>query len=211
MAQRAGEFLIATATASPGVSQDRLLVLPAGRRVLLAVADGAGGAGGGARAAELALSFLALWEGDERKDWAAGLEEIDHKLFQDTAAGETTVALVLAGPDGVEGASIGDSGAWLIGARGSQDLTEHQQRVPRLGSGRALAVPFELDSLDGTLLCATDGLFRYASPARICEAAAHPDLDEAAEQLLALVRLSSGRLQDDVALILCRPINNHSQ
>lgn len=52
----------------------------------------------------------------------------------------------------------------------------------------------------GRLLLASDGLFRYAPAARIEEVTRVGTAQEAAEALLALVRLPSGGLQDDLGL-----------
>jgi hypothetical protein len=54
-------------------------------------------------------------------------------------------------------------------------------------------VPFSCVWLDSTLLLATDGLFNFARPETF-----------AARELIRLVRLPSGGLQDDVGLVLVR-------
>jgi hypothetical protein len=58
----------------------------------------------------------------------------------------------------------------------------------------------------GTLLVASDGLLRYAKLADIARLAAGADLDAAARGLVELVRLSSGALPDDVAMVLGREV-----
>ncbi|MFH0900068.1 MAG: hypothetical protein V2A73_05510 [Pseudomonadota bacterium] len=103
----------------------------------------------------------------------------------------------------IRGASVGDYVAWMVARNGYRDLIERQQHKPLLGSGKAIPVPFA-STLDGTLLLATDGLHKYAAPTRICDAARSPDLDEIPTRLVDLVRLRSGGLQDDVALVVCR-------
>jgi len=54
------------------------------------------------------------------------------------------------------------------------------------------------------LLVASDGLLRYARPADIARVARQPDIDLAVTALIELVRLPSGELQDDVAIVLLR-------
>ena len=44
--------------------------------------------------------------------------------------------------DGILGASVGDSGAWLVAPDGVLDLTAHQRRKPFPGTGMAVPVPF---------------------------------------------------------------------
>src|SRR5262249_7289847 len=99
------------------------------------------------------------------------------------------------------GASVGDSGAWLIDP--FVDLTSAQKRKPLIGSGRACPVPFA-SPFAGTLLLASDGLFKYAAQSRIRQLAAHPELERIPEMLVDAVRLPSGNLQDDVAVMICR-------
>ena len=65
---------------------------------------------------------------------------------------------------------------------------------------------FTAPALDGTLLIASDGLFNYAPVESLRQVAQEADLEAAAHQLVELVRLPSGALWDDIAVILCRPL-----
>jgi hypothetical protein len=96
---------------------------------------------------------------------------------------------------------VGDSEAWLI--EDGVVLTEGQQRKPLLGTGAAKPVAFEA-KLAGTLLVASDGLFKYARKADILAHARLERLDDAIHALTDAVRLPSGQLQDDVAIVACR-------
>ena len=130
----------------------------------------------------------------------------DLVLEADHDAGETTAVVVAVAEGGLVGASCGDSCAWVVQADGrTDDLTARQHRKRRLGSGRAGPVAFARPGLAGTLLVATDGLFNYARPERIVGVALQEDLDGAAMDLIQLVRLPGGGLQDDVGLVLVRP------
>ena len=114
-------------------------------------------------------------------------------------------------PHGVAGASVGDSGAWLIGADGSIDLTKSQIRKPGLGTGMAMPIPFHHRKPPvATLLVATDGLLKYASPQQICEKvrADTTTIDALPHALIDLVRMPSGGLQDDVAVAVARRENS---
>src|SRR5262249_7442164 len=102
------------------------------------------------------------------------------------------------------GASVGDSEAWLIGEDRHVALTARQHAKPGLGTGMARPVPFRSRFTAGTLLVATDGLFKYADADAICATARDSDPGAAASRLIELVRPSAGTLPDDVALILCR-------
>ena len=103
------------------------------------------------------------------------------------------------------GKIIGESGAWLITPDGIVDLTEHQCRKPLLGSGGALPVPFGPMRLTGRLLVASDGLFKYAARDVIASVALEGSVEEGARGLVECVRLPSGMLRDDLAVILCDP------
>jgi serine/threonine protein phosphatase PrpC len=102
----------------------------------------------------------------------------------------------------VFGASVGDSGAWMIGPKGIVDLTRHQLRKPLIGNGEALPVAFGPSFIEGRLLVATDGLFKYASRAELAKRALDGPLDDAVRSLIDSVRLRSGGLPDDVAVAL---------
>jgi serine/threonine protein phosphatase PrpC len=110
------------------------------------------------------------------------------------------------------GASAGDSEAGRIGVDGTlaEDLTRRQRRL-RLGTGAAEPVWFEAAhplAPGQTLLVASDGLFKYADATRIiqtvADAATAEPLEPVARRLINLVRLRSGALPDDVAVVLCR-------
>src|SRR5579863_5168615 len=102
-------------------NQDRGLILKDGTRLLLCVADGAGGLSGGAEAATLAVEFFSrqaarLTCADNCADL---VHQMDAAVSQDSKAGETTFALAVVTPNKIFGASVGDSGVWLIAASGN--------------------------------------------------------------------------------------------
>jgi serine/threonine protein phosphatase PrpC len=132
--------------------------------------------------------------------WVALFKEVDLKLGA-RMAGETTGVVVVVGPNGVTGVSVGDSEAWIVTARSVEDLTRSQERY-RLGSRRAVPASFQRPSLDGVLLIATDGLFKYAAPARIAATVREEEVSRVAERLAALVQLPSGGFQDDVGIVV---------
>ena len=100
------------------------------------------------------------------------------------------------------GASVGDSGAWMLTGKAIIDLTENQHRKPLLGSDEAMPMGFGPIELSGRLLIATDGLFKYATESDIAQRAMGVSVNDAVERLIAGVRLRSGALQDDVGIIL---------
>lgn len=184
-----------------GAGQDRVSVSSTRDRVVIALADGAGGAAGGERAAGAVLDAVAAAQGD---DWAAVLTELE--LDPDRLGpGQTAAVVATVTREGVRGASAGDSGAWVIrDGRIIEDLTRAQHRTPLIGD-HSIAIPFHGGPLDGaTLLVASDGLLRHAAPEVIARVASGPELAAAARELVELVRLPSGEVPDDVSLVLCR-------
>jgi serine/threonine protein phosphatase PrpC len=127
---------------------------------------------------------------------------IPHSFDTRRLENQTGVVLTITS-QGVVGASVGDSGAWVIRADDYIDLTSCQHRKPLLGSGRAMVVGFSQPSITGTLLVASDGLFKYAKAESICQTVRENGLQEAPECLVSLAKLRSGELQDDVAIALC--------
>lgn len=183
-----------------GAGEDRAAAVARGDGVVLALADGAGGTGGGARAADAVIAALSA--APTPSSWTDALAALDAALPR-LGPGQATAVVVEVTAAGLRGASVGDSGAWLIGDD-LVDLTADQRRKPLLGAG-ATPVAFTAGPLaDRTLVLASDGLWKYARPADISAAARLTDLAAAAAALLALVRLPSGDLPDDVALVLAR-------
>jgi len=188
-------------------NQDRGLVLHDGPRIILCVADGAGGRSGGAEAATLAVKLIRqgahlLSDSDA---CAEALRKMDQAVAKDPVAGETTCVLAIVTPEEIFGASVGDSDAWWISESGDHlNLTEAQQRKPFIGSDSAWPVPFRHKNQPGNLLLATDGLLKYTSAERIIGTCREQPVEVAAGQLIELVRYPSGGLPDDVTLILTK-------
>lgn len=169
---------------------------------LVILADGAGGISGGRHAAELLVGAAQVIA--TPAEAVQELCRLDSVLSDDSSAGEATAVLLAIRAGALFGASVGDSGAWLIG-QDLVDLTASQRRKPLLGSGAAVPMPFGPVAFVGRLLVASDGLLKYAPRGRIRELAALGELGQAADDLVHAARLPSGGLQDDVALVLLEP------
>lgn len=196
--------------AAAGSGQDRILWLEGDGMVGVALADGMGGMGGGTLAADTAVQtamdvMSAIPGLVLAPQWPELFHKIDKQVNTTRHAGETT--LVALETDGalVCGASSGDSEAWLIKGGLVNDLTKHQMRKPLVGSGQADPVSFTGRLEGGLLLIASDGLFRYANPQKIIEAATKVPLPDLPRALVDLVRLKSGKLHDDVAVFVASP------
>ena len=188
----------------PENGQDRALAVPAPGGYLVAVADGAGGTGDGAAAAERLIAGLAKLAGVAAStDWFGALLELDDDLLAHRPGCQTTGVVAYVTVGRIVGASVGDSSARLISpAREMTYLTAHQRRRPLLGSGEAVPVVFEAALGNDRLLLASDGLFKYTTAERICALAMQRSVAEAADALANCVRLPSGAFQDDVAVVL---------
>jgi serine/threonine protein phosphatase PrpC len=195
-----------TLEAADGHGEDRLLIADIGSRTVVAVADGAGGRSGAAAAAQMAVNFVKAHAAqlESRADCERLLSQMDHSIMADRDAGETTAVVVVLGPAGIVGASVGDSGAWIVSTGGIDDLTAAQARKPFVGVGTTVPVGFQRKSLRGTLLVATDGLLKYASRETIASTVERSDLHDTPAALVSLVRYASGALPDDVGIVVCR-------
>jgi serine/threonine protein phosphatase PrpC len=193
--------------AATGSDQDRAVAVPTAEPssggYLAAVADGAGGTGSGAVASGRLVDFVTECRAGST-DWFNALLAFDDELSAGRSGGQTTGVVAFVHSDGrIEGASVGDSVAWLISPAGElTGLTAHQRRKPLLGSGEALPVVFDANPCGGRLLLATDGLVNYAPLDQIRALALQGSVAEAAAALVDCVRLPSGGLQDDVAVVL---------
>ena len=174
-----------------------MLLERCGQRTLAIVCDGAGNGGRGGLAADLAVAELARVWREGFVDWVRALLAVDQLLKREAQGGETTCVVVDISDDGqFRGASVGDSGAWMLSvARKVRDLTADQDRL-RLGSGRA-GPKLLKGQLIGRLLLATDGLLKYIRTADI-----HASAARGVDALIDSVRLKNGALQDDVAVVL---------
>src|ERR1700722_5430130 len=115
-------------------------------RLVVVVADGAGGLRGGAAASEaLVVAARAAgqdgsFDGHAPPRWGRLFANGDASLSV-KMTGETTGVVVVLSAAGIVGVSAGDSEAWIARPTTIDDLTREQSKV-RLGSGRASPVVF---------------------------------------------------------------------
>jgi serine/threonine protein phosphatase PrpC len=186
--------------------QDRIEIIQRRDGVILVLADGAGGSAGGAEAAEELIAIVKAYASqcgdfEDRSKWEQLLRDADRRIS--LRHGETTGVIAAIAENSITGASVGDSSAWIIG-KSYDDLTSGQLRKPLIGSGRAHPVAFQRKPFAETVLLASDGLIKYATPARVCEIVRSSEFKNIASGLVDLVRLKSGAMPDDVSVIVCR-------
>lgn len=184
------------------ICEDRIEIISDGDRTLIVVADGAGGTGDGHLAAETVIretraNYAAI---GNATDWSQFLSQLDFRI----SSGESTAVIVDIRSDRILGASVGDSCAWVIDGPDITDLTRTQIRKPLLGSHEAKPAPFWHGQLDGILLVGSDGFFDYAKRDRITPLIGRTDFFAVPRACIDLVRLPSGDLWDDTAIVACR-------
>ena len=188
-----------------GRGEDRIEAVSLPDRAVFVVADGAGGVSGGTAAAErICKAVVECCRQGNVADWAEWLAHVDREISRSRSCGLAAAVIVEVRIDGtITGASVGDCEAWVfVNGTTPKSLTAEQIRKPLLGEGAATPVGFEARVAGGTLIVATDGLWKYLNRTRIAEAASIRPLETAAEALVNGVRLRSGALQDDVAVAI---------
>ena len=190
--------------------EDRAAVFPTPFGALAVVADGVGGRSGGAAAADAVVGAARrLAEAGRAGDPADWLRDLDRRLVVSGAVGETTAVVADLSDRYVLVGAVGDSVAWAVAGDRVVDLTPLARAKPWVGSGAAAPAAFgrPVGSFD-TLLLATDGLTKYAPREAIRDAIRSAPLDQAPRRLIELVRYPSGRLPDDVAVVVARWAEN---
>lgn len=195
------EYVVEVAS-SRITGQDRASVFVRPGGLVIALADGAGGTSNGAVAAQAFVDAVGATSSET--DWSGIIEALDGDISR-LGHGQTTAVVLSLDSRGITGCSVGDSGAWLV-LDEVIDLTDGQVRKPLVGGGCSPFV-FHAGPLgNATLIVASDGLLRYGKQQDIARISRGPDLATAARTLVELVRLPSGALQDDVAVVLCRDL-----
>jgi hypothetical protein len=183
--------------------EDRVKVVELDGGLVIVVADGAGGTGAGAAAAETVIREVAATASLERDadGWCDVLRQTDQRIV----AGESTCVVVARTARGIVGASVGDSRAWLLEDDQVNDLTKGQVRKPLLGTGMARPVGFSHPPSLSLLLVCTDGFCNYVPRESLLREIFWIDFPVLARRLVEMVRLPSGDLWDDVGIVACRP------
>jgi serine/threonine protein phosphatase PrpC len=190
-------------------NQDRLHVVEHASTVVAILADGAGGTGDGAAAAEAAVTFCAT--AARREPPASALECVellraaDQLVLDNTAGGETTLIVAVVANGEVYGASVGNSIAWIVPDKDDPvDLTRHQRRRPFIGSGSATPVAFVPMRCSGSLVLASDGVCDYLPYAHFVADLRGHHPTEAVATVFASLRQRHRNLPDDASLLVLR-------
>lgn len=183
---------------SGGSDEDRVFVARRGERNTIAiVCDGVSNSGKGSIAADIAIRELSRQGLERSVDWDRDLLAADQLIGSEAPGGETScVALDVSEAGEIHGASVGDSGAWLVHDNGLISELTVRQDHRKLGSGSVHPVQFS-SQLTGRLVLGSGGLVRNVQPAGLLRLAAH-----GVDALVDDARLKDGSLPDDVAVVL---------
>ena len=175
-----------------GAGEDRVSVVPRGQGLVIALADGAGGTGRGARAADLAVARLAAAAQLRELDATAALKDVNRQLA--VLGGEAAAIVLAVTASRIKGASVGDCAAWIVAPDGNVDmLTARQHRKPLLGGGAStisFTAPFSRPARSSSARTACSPTPR---PAGSSPPARTPRLDEVADALVHAVELPDWR------------------
>jgi serine/threonine protein phosphatase PrpC len=207
----AARYLYAQAAATVRLKpQEAARIFEREDALVIVVADGGGGMRGGEAASHRLVAVVETAVNDERfayedlEAWLRLFGETDAGLAANRA-GETTGIVVVLSARGLIGLSTGDSEAWLVTGDQIDNLTVGQHTRQRLGSSGATPTIFRRPAPREALVVASDGLFKFAARDVIAGIVRAGAVGPAAEQLVELVRLRSGKVAEDVAVVLARP------
>lgn len=135
-----------------GDCQDRVALIERDSGLVAVVADGAGGTSGGAEAAQTVVDRVRQAVDERRELNQRGLRQLLLEISLELEdRGQTTAVVLSIEQRQIVGASVGDSGPWLVEGGSWRELTAGQQRKPLLGGGFAEPFTFVLPTVDQRL------------------------------------------------------------
>lgn len=181
------------------ICQDAAGIFERRESTVLVVADGAGGIEDGEVASRSVVNAvrMACREATAIVDWAHVLRGADNAI----ASGQSTACVVELTDTALRGASVGDS---RVGTLVGDDLefpSDGQQRKPLLGTGEALPKPFAMPWSGRPVIVGSDGFWNFIRMDRLLAELRFIDFPVLAKTLAEMVRLPSGGLADDVAVV----------
>lgn len=143
-----------------GAGQDRAAVFEKPDALVVVLADGAGGTSRGASAAQAIADAVAAADTDGC-DLLGLLDGDPNRLGQ----GQATAVIISLSASGIAGASVGDSGAWLVAGGNVHELTAGQVRKPLVGDG-CMPVAFSAGPL-GPKRCSSPRMVFSITPSEL--------------------------------------------
>lgn len=181
------------------ICQDAAGVFERRESTVLVVADGAGGIEDGEVASRSVVDAvrMACREATAIVDWAHVLRGADNAI----ASGQSTACVVELTDTALRGASVGDSRVGTLVGDVLEFPSDGQQRKPLLGTGEAMPKPFSMPWSGGPVIMGSDGFWNYIRMDRLLAELRFIDFPVLAKTLAEMVRLPSGGLADDVAVV----------
>jgi serine/threonine protein phosphatase PrpC len=184
------------------VCQDSIGVFDKPDGVILVVADGAGGIEDGEVASRVVVDTVKQASRDTTSptDWSQVLRNADHAI----GSGQSTACAVELSSTGLRGASVGDSRVGMIVGEDLVFPSDGQQRKPLLGSGDTEPRSFTMPWDGGLVIVGSDGFWNYVNMGKLLANLHFIEFPVMAKTLAEMVRMPSGNLADDVAVICAR-------
>ena len=184
------------------VCQDAVGVFERLTSTVLVVADGAGGIEDGEVASRSVVELIhrACSASEALVDWVQVLRQADHGM----GSGQSTACVVELHAGGLRGASVGDSGVAMLVDDELVFPSDGQQRKPLLGTGEAVPRPFSAPWSGGLVILGSDGFWNYVRRDRLVADLMFVDFPVLGKTLAEMVRLPSGGLADDTAVLCAR-------
>lgn len=191
---------------------DALSIFYGEERVLICLADGAGGTSGAKEASMMVMNWTKENQKTlEKSITLESLEEqvnlLDKMMYKTKNVGESTLVMVLLTDTQIMGVSVGDSKCWMFGKDFDHELSLMQHRKPLLGSGEAQPIGFCMEMM-GTVILGSDGLFDYTSIEKIKKECQNKN--GTAKSLAMLAKESTGGFQDDISVVLIKEKHGHT-
>jgi serine/threonine protein phosphatase PrpC len=184
------------------ICQDAAGIFERAGSTVLVVADGAGGIEDGELASRSVVEAvrLACRELEATVDWVQVLRRVDNAI----GSGQSTACVVELTDAGLVGASAGDSRVGVLVGDDLEFPSDGQQRKPLLGTGEAVPMAFSMPWAGGPIIVGSDGFWNYVRQDRLLAELRFIDFPVLAKTLAEMVRLPSGGLADDVAVVCAR-------
>ena len=181
-----------------------------GERYLCFLADGQGGRPDGAIAAKTACeagleaALNRSWNDLKLGSTWDDIFETADQTVRKTCDGCTTLVGVAIDRFSITGASIGDSKVYFHDGESTFfELTNRQRKNPPVGGGCRSATPFCVPDFNGTILVATDGVWKYSGFEVLRDAACCGEIATISQSLREAVTSGSNRkLPDDFTVLV---------
>lgn len=175
-------------------------------RLLVCIADGAGGYPDGLKASRTACETAMRFCHDRSwqellipSTWDWIFRETD-SVVGNVCDGRTALLTFALDKSSLTGGSVGDSKLFFHDGLSILDLTERQKIKPVIGAGSGFATFFHCENPNGRVYAMTDGVWKYCGFKQI-EGSINIPIETVPGKLRQNCELKSGELPDDFSII----------